>query len=179
VSPAQGSGAESPAHTQVADDSIFALNLGLVDQDGVRTRLEDLAGRPMVVAMIYTSCTSVCPRVTEDMKAIERQLGPRARDTRFVLFSLDPGRDTAQALRQFATNHHLDLARWRLFATSADGVRDLAAVLDVKYAPAASGEISHSALITVVDAHGVVRHRQAGVGQDAKPLLDALGRAAS
>jgi protein SCO1 len=174
-----GAGTPASAHSQKGDDSIFVLDIALVDQDGVRARLEDLAGHPMVVTMMYASCTSVCPRVTEDMKAIERQLGRRAKNTRFVLFSLDPGRDTPQALRQFAADHRLDLARWRLFAASEDGVRDLAAVLDVKYAPAASGDISHSALIVVVDEHGVVRHRQIGVGQDPKPLLDALAQVAS
>ncbi len=160
------------------DASIFDLDVTLIDQDGTRVRLADLAGQAMVVSMMYTSCTSVCPRVTEDMKSMERQLAARAKSTKFVLFALDPGRDTPQALRQFAADHQLDVARWRLFATSEDGVRDLAAVLDVKYAPAASGDISHSALIVVVDQHGVVRHRQVGVGQDPKPLLDAIAATA-
>ena len=156
------------------DASIFDLEVTLIDQDGTRARLQDLAGQAMVVSMMYASCTSVCPRVTENMKSIERQLGARAKSTKFVLFSLDPGRDTPQALRRFAADHQLDLARWRLFAASEDGVRDLAAVLDVRYAPGPSGDISHSALIVVVDQHGVVRHRQVGVGQDPKPLLDAI-----
>lgn len=169
ATPAPGAGSE--------DASMFVLDVALVDQDGTRAQLEDLAGHVMVVTMMYASCTSVCPRVTEDMKAIERQLGPRAKDIRFVLFSLDPGRDTPQALRQFATDRRLDLARWRLFAASEDGVRDLAAVLGVKYATEPSGDIAHSAIIVVVDRQGVVRHRQLGVGQDPAPLLDAVAGA--
>ena len=154
--------------------SMFAMDVTLVDQDGTRGRLKDLAGHVVLAAMMYASCTSVCPRVVEDMKAIERQLEPRAKDMRLVLFSLDPGRDTPQALRQFAADHHLDLTRWRLFAASEDGVRDLAAVLGVKYASEPSGDIAHSAIIVVIDRNGVVRHRQVGVGQDPAPLLDAV-----
>jgi protein SCO1/2 len=154
--------------------SMFAMDLTLVDQDGTRARLKDLAGHVVLAAMMYASCTSVCPRVVEDMKAIERQLEPRAKDIGLVLFSLDPGRDTPQALRQFAADHHLDLTRWRLFAASEDGVRDLAAVLGVKYASEPSGDIAHSAIIVVIDRTGVVRHRQVGVGQDPAPLLDAV-----
>lgn len=167
----------SPQGATADDASTFALDVTLVDQAGTRVHLEDLAGHVMVAAMMYASCTSVCPRVVEDMKAIERQLEPRAKDIRFVLFSLDPGRDTPLALRQFATDHHLDLARWRLFAASDDGVRDLAAVLGVKYAREPSGDIAHSAIIVVIDRRGVVRHRQLGVGQDPAPLLQAVTRA--
>jgi protein SCO1 len=176
--PASDTRAPAPPQESAGDDaSIFALDVTLVDQDGTRAQLKDLAGHVTVAAMMYTSCTSVCPRVTEDMKAIERQLEPRAKGVRFVLFSLDPGRDTPQALRRFATDHHLDLARWRLFAASEDGVRDLAAVLGVKYASEPSGDIAHSAIIVVVDRHGVVRHRQLGVGQDPATLLDAVAGA--
>jgi cytochrome oxidase Cu insertion factor (SCO1/SenC/PrrC family) len=99
------SGTSDPPHSQSAemqDASIFDLDVALIDQDGIHARLEDLAGQTLVVSMMYGSCTSVCPRVTEEMKGIERQLGARAKSTKFVLFSLDPGRDTPQALRQFA-----------------------------------------------------------------------------
>lgn len=175
--PPSASRASASAHAVEEDaaGSIFALDVALVDQNGATLRLADLAGHPMVVTMGYASCTSVCPRVIEDMKAVERALGARAQDVRFVLLSLDAARDSPPALRQFARDHHLDLARWRLLAASDEGVRDLAAVLGVRYAPAASGEIVHSALIVVVDRSGVVRYRQLGVGQDPKPLVDAIG----
>jgi protein SCO1/2 len=92
----------------------------------------------------------------------------------FVLVSLDPPRDSPRALRRFAREHHLDLTRWRLLAPSEEDVRDVAAVLGVRYGPAASGEIVHSGLIVALDRNGVVRHRQVGVGQGLKPLLDAV-----
>lgn len=170
--------APAPAGRQAPDvtdaPSIFDLDVPLVDQDGAALRLADLAGHPLVMTMIYTNCTSVCPRITQDMTALERALGPRAADVRFVLVSLDPGRDTPQALRRFAGDHHLNPARWRLLAAPEDGVRDLAAVLGVKYAQAPGGGISHSALVVIVDAHGVVRRRLTGVGLDPKPLLEAI-----
>jgi protein SCO1/2 len=158
-----------------AGGSIFALDLPLVDQDGRTLRLADLSGHTTVAAMIYTSCTSVCPMVTEDMKTIERQLGRRAAGVTFVLFSLDPGRDTPAALHQFAAQHQLDLSRWRLLAASGDGVRDLAAVLGVKYRRDPDGTIAHAAMIFVIDAQGVVRHRQTGLTQDTRALIAAIG----
>jgi protein SCO1/2 len=176
-------GADASAHelAESSDDgagvSIFDLDLHLTDQDGRSLTLADLDDQVMVAAMVYTSCTSVCLRVTEEMKKIEQQLSGVDRDVRYVLFSLDPGRDTPEAMRQFARAHHLDTNRWRLVAASEDGVRDLAAVFGVKYQAEENGEIAHSAMVFVIDADGVVRHRQVGVGQDPRELVAAVRRA--
>jgi protein SCO1/2 len=160
------------------DPSIYSLDLSLTDQNGRTLALADLRGRVLVAAMIYTSCTAVCPRVTEDMKGVEKQLSVRDRtDVGFALFSLDPGRDTPAALRRFAAEHGLDLSRWRLFASSEDGVRDLAAVLGVKYKAEDNGEIAHSAIIFIIDREGVVRHRQVGLNPDSHELTTALAQA--
>ncbi len=167
---------EPPVDPSLSGASIFDLDVSLVDQDGETTTLADLDGDVMLAAMVYTSCTSVCLRVTEEMKIIESQLSAD-RGVRFVLFSLDPGRDTPAAMRTFAASHGLDTRRWRLLAAAEDGVRDLAAVLGVRYQEEVGGEIAHSAMIFVIDGHGVVRHRQVGIGQDATSLVAAVKRA--
>jgi cytochrome oxidase Cu insertion factor (SCO1/SenC/PrrC family) len=154
--------------------SIFDLDLPLVESDGATRALADLRGRTIVAAMIYTSCTTVCPSITETLKAIERRLPePDRANVTFALFSLDPGRDTPAALRRFATEHQLDRTRWRLFAASPDGVRTLAAVLGVKYAAEPSGAIAHSATVVVIDRGGLVRVRQAGMSAG---MVDTLVR---
>jgi protein SCO1/2 len=157
-------------------ESIFGLELALIDQDGRSLTLVDLRGEVMLAAMVYTSCTSVCIMVTEQMKAIEQQLAG-VDDVKYVLFSLDPGRDSPEAMRAFAREHKLDGTRWRLMATTEDGVRDLAAVLGVKYQPEENGEIAHSAMVFVIDEDGVVRHRQVGVGKDSSELVAAVRKA--
>lgn len=158
-------------------ESIFDLDLNLVDQDGHELTLADLSGDVMLAAMVYTSCTSVCIMVTEQMKAIEQQLAGVDDDVKYVLFSLDPGRDTPEAMREFLRSHRLAASRWRLMAASEDGVRDLAAVLGVKFQPEENGEIAHSAMIFVIDEGGVVRHRQVGVDKDSRELVAAVRRA--
>ncbi|MCC6161920.1 MAG: SCO family protein [Acidobacteria bacterium] len=155
--------------------SIYDLDLDLVDADATYLTLADLRGQTMVASMVYTSCTSVCPRVTEDMKAVERLLSEDAKHhVTFALFSLDPGRDTPAAMKQFAVSHGLAPERWRLFAASEDGGRDLSAVFGVKYRRDTDGEIAHSAMIFVIDPAGVVRHRQVGLSQDPTALVKAV-----
>jgi protein SCO1/2 len=161
----------------VVSPSLYDSHVRLVESDGSARRLQDLRGRPLVAAMIYTSCTTVCPSITEQLKALERQLPSEARDrVTFALFSLDPGRDTPAALRQFAQEHQLD-ARWRLFAGSEDGVRRLAGLLGVTYERQASGAIAHSATVVVIDSAGRVRYRQAGQANGPGELLRAIAAA--
>jgi protein SCO1/2 len=168
--------ADQPAAERPSDErSIFDLDLDLVDQDARALTLADLGDRAMVAAMVYSTCTTVCPRITEDMKTLEARLPDAAKgDVRFALFSIDPGRDTPEALRAFATDHKLDTSRWRLMAASEDDVRDLAAALGVRYSREENGEFAHSAMIFVIDKAGIVRHRQVGVGQDAGEIIAAL-----
>lgn len=166
---------ESRAAAAALEGSLFELGFALTDQDGHEAHLADLRGRPFVASMIYTNCKSVCPRVTADLKRLEEALPSRDRDrVRFVLFSLDPERDSPEALRDFAARHALDASRWTLFATSPDDMRTLAAVLGVRHRPDAGGEIAHSAVIAVVDGEGVVRHRQVGFEEETGPLVSAV-----
>ena len=176
--PSADSAERSPAAAQAP--SLFELSFPLTDATGAVHTLDELHGQPFVASMVYTHCKSVCPRVTADLKTLERALPADVRErTRFVLFSLDPGRDTPAALAAFAEQHALDRTRWTLLASSEDDMRTLAAVLGVRFRPDAEGEIAHSAVVVVCGADGAVRHRQVGIRDGVQPLVDAVAAAAS
>ena len=161
------------------EPSLFELGFPFTDTDGRTRTLAEFRGTPFVASMVYTSCASVCPRVTADLKTLEKALPPDVREhTRFVLFSLDPGRDTPVALTKFAEQHALDRSRWTLLASSEDDMRTLAAVLDVKFRPDEGGEIAHSAVVVVCNPDGTVRHRQVGIQNGVDALVAAVREAA-
>ena len=170
---AAGDGDTTAVRTQ--EPSLFELTFPFTDADGHTRTLEEFRGRPFVASMVYTNCTSVCPRVTADLKTLDKALPADVRDrTRFVLFSLDPGRDTPAALAAFAGQHGLDRSRWTLLASSEDDMRTLAAVLGVKFRPDEGGEIAHSAVVVVCGPDGTVRHRQVGIQDGVEPLVAAV-----
>lgn len=164
--------------TLAAQPSLFELAFPFTDAEGRTRHLEDLRGEPFVASMVYTHCTSLCPRIIADLQRLERALPAdvRAR-TRFVLFSIDPERDTPAALHAFAQEHGLDPARWTLLVSSPDDTRTLAAVIDVRFRPDAGGEIAHSAVIVVAGSDGVIRHRQNGLDGDPSNLVAAVSAA--
>ncbi|HEY2406608.1 MAG TPA: SCO family protein [Polyangiaceae bacterium] len=152
------------------------MPLTLVDQDGQSFALDSYRGHPVLVSMFYASCPYACPTLISQIQRVDRALSARARgDLRVLLVSFDPERDTPEKLKQLCLERHVDETRWRLARASADDVRQLAAVLGVKYKRLDDGGYNHSSVITVLDQQGFVRARSDGLAQQVDPQIgDAL-----
>ncbi|MBK7581644.1 MAG: SCO family protein [Myxococcales bacterium] len=176
-----GDSASASADEQpLSDASLYDLHMKLVDQDGNHVGLDTFAGHPVVVSMFYGSCPYACPTLIRDVKRIIDALPPRDRGrVRVLLVSFDPSRDTVAELKQLAERHRVEPGVWRLARTSDDEVRDLAAVLGIKYKKLPDGEFNHQSVITVLDAGGVPRFRQDGLGDPPDHAARALGALAS
>ncbi|HVZ48926.1 MAG TPA: SCO family protein [Gemmatimonadaceae bacterium] len=143
---APGSAAVSGARTY----SVYDLESVWRDQRGAARTLGSLRGRPQVLSLIYTNCTSICPFTVAAIQLVEQQVGDQAG---YVLVSLDPERDSPQRLAAYAAEHRLS-SRWTLLSGPEGSVRELAALVGVKYRRVAEGEIDHSAVLLVLDANG-------------------------
>ncbi|HEX6590031.1 MAG TPA: SCO family protein [Longimicrobiales bacterium] len=161
---------------EITSGSVYNLDGQWWDATGARAPLGRLAGRPQVVAMVYTSCAQACPAIVSDMKRIEAALGPDADGVGFVLASMDPERDTPEKLAEFARRSGFDAARWTLLGAADDDVLELAAVLGVQYRGLPDGEFTHSNILTVLDANGEIVHRQLGLGESTAETAAAARR---
>jgi len=157
----------------VLDESIFNLKSKWDDQDGNSIELKELDGTPAFISMVFTSCESACPLTVEDMKRIENELPEKTRSQfRFYLFSFDTQRDTPQKLKAFMQKRKLDEKNWKLFHGSEKSVRDLAAILGIRYKKNTRGDFDHSNIISLISSKGLIQHQQQGLNQDPKPILD-------
>ncbi len=153
----------APTSTAGSDAySVYELGSTWRDQDGASLTLDSLRGRPRVLAMIYTHCTSTCPLVIAELRRIAAGTDARLG---LVLVSLDPDRDTPDALASYARGLGLDPARWTLLAGTDGDVRELAASLGVRYRRLSPDELAHSNTLTLLDATGRVVHQQQGLGE--------------
>ena len=143
-------------------ESVYQLPMSLIDQHGRTSTLAALRGQPVLVAMFYTSCDNVCPMIAWQLRRIEQALpeAERAR-LRVLMVSFDPARDTPEALRKFATAHKADPSRWVVARAEENEVRNLAAVLGLRYRELDNGVFNHSSVITLLDADGMIRARTA------------------
>src|SRR5690349_18632999 len=91
-----------------SEQSLYKSGALWTSDVGKEIKLEALRGRPQVIAMFFTNCEHSCPFIVNDMKAIEKALPPAIRGkVDFLLVSIDPDRDTPEALRAFRDKHQL------------------------------------------------------------------------
>lgn len=91
-----------------------APDFTLTDHRGQTVRLSEFHGQAVVLTFIYTSCPDVCPLTAENLRVAYELLPADARDQVALLaVTVDPERDTRQALQRFTDLHRLtDNPRW-------------------------------------------------------------------
>jgi protein SCO1/2 len=119
-------GATSPTAVTRSERTYTVPDLQLEDADGSAVALRSLleTDRPVMLDFIYTSCTAVCPLLSEIFAQVQRQLGPDSAKLRMVSISIDPEYDTPRVLRGYAQIYHPG-PQWRFLTGKA---ADVAAV---------------------------------------------------
>ena len=157
------------------DKSLYQVESKWTNDAGKQIELGKLRGKPQVVAMFFANCQYACPLIVSDMKRIEAALPEQLRtNVRFALVSFDTQRDTAEVLADYRRARDLPVERWTLLRGSADDVQELAALLGVSYKQDATGQFSHSNIITVLNANGEIVHQQIGLNQDIQETVRAI-----
>jgi protein SCO1 len=157
---------------KITPKSVYQLGSSWQNQYGREVFLADLRGRQRVVAMFYSNCSSICPRTVSDLRRIEQKITGSAREkTGFVLVSLNPRKDSPEELRKYAGKMHITAENWTLLTGGADDVRSLAVLLGISYEPLADGEISHTAVFTLLDEQGEILFQASGIRSEYAELI--------
>lgn len=147
----------------LSKNSLYQTDASFTTDTGGSFTLDQLRGRPVVLAMFFASCGYACPLVVTDMQAIQNTLPAEIRQqAAFVLVSFDTRRDTPSALASYRELRGLD-AKWILLHGDADSIRELAALLGVKYKQESDGAFSHSNVITILNPEGEISHQREGL----------------
>ncbi|MBL9215571.1 MAG: SCO family protein [Opitutaceae bacterium] len=157
--------------------SLYQADVAFTTDGGRAFRLGELRGRPVVVALFFASCGYACPLIVADLQAVRARLPDALRErAAFVLVSFDVARDTPAALARYREQRGLD-AGWILLHGPDDSVRELAALLGVKYKQEADGGFAHSNLFTILDAEGEIVHQRVGLKGGLDEAVAALAKA--
>ncbi len=117
----------APAAPAVSAARARIPNVRLLTQHGKPVSFYDdcLRGRIVVIGMMYTACTRLCPPGTANMIAVRNALGSRVgRDIHFISLTLQPDFDTPDALREYAGRYGIRGPGWT-FLTGKRGDMDL------------------------------------------------------
>lgn len=147
----------------------------LTTQEGTRLSLRDFHRKVVAVTFIYASCADTCPLLTAKMVGLQAELGPEF-GTRvfFVAVTVDPDRDTPEALKRYAQAHGANLAGWAFLTGTPAEIRDVTKRYGVYVRKNPKGDVNHTFLTSLIDSDGVIRVQYLGVRFDPRELLGDL-----
>ncbi|HDR9055805.1 TPA: SCO family protein [Burkholderia vietnamiensis] len=136
------------------------LSFTLTGGDGRPVDASAFRGRVALVYFGYTHCPDVCPETMARLMEVLAKLGPRANDVRILFVSVDPARDTPQALQSYVAA--FDAAHARGLTGSDGQIESLAKRYRVAYQmeqrdPSGGYEVTHSSAVYIFDAEGRAR----------------------
>ena len=157
-------------------ESIYQLDFTFTDDSGAERQLSELRGQPTLMAMFFAQCGYACPLLVRDMKdVVDRLPADVAKNLRILLVTFDTDRDSVEALHAYRETNELD-ERWELWRASPADTCICAMVVSVQFRQEPSGDYSHSNLITLLDADGVIAHRRTGLQGGLEGLTEATVR---
>lgn len=123
-----------------------------------------LDGKVWVASFVFTTCKNSCPMLTSQMKRLAESL-PAGDRYALVSFTVDPDKDTPQAMAKYARDLGVEDPRWAFLSGSKPALKSL--IQEGFKLSAEPGErmtderghpdILHSSKLVLVDKHGVIR----------------------
>ena len=145
---------------QVAD-------IQLTNQLGKQVSLDELKGRILIADFFFTHCPSICPALTINMKGLQDAL--KMKDSRkridsafiqFLSFSVDPERDSAEALKKYADKYGVNHDTWWLLTGQKKDIYDFALnelKLGLQDGETVDSNFIHTGKFILMDKQRVVR----------------------
>ena len=104
-----GDSAPTPARhvsTSIAKYSIPDVRLVRDDGKAVSLPEEMNDGRPVVLNFIFTTCSTICPLMSQTLAQFDHQLGADRERVHLMSISIDPEQDTPSRLHEYAQKFH-------------------------------------------------------------------------
>ena len=150
---ARGAGSALPFPIEIAP------RFALIDQTGRAVSEADYAGRPMAIFFGYASCEAICSVALPSLAAALDLLGPGGAGIAPILITVDPARDTPEAMARRLAEYHPRLIG---LTGSEAALAEARAVFQVEArqvaeTPEGAPLYAHGSFIYLVGRDGVVK----------------------
>jgi protein SCO1 len=134
----------------------------LVNEQNKPFGLAELKGHAWIADFVFTSCTSVCPKLTRRMAEIQRRTEGLGDALHLVTLTVDPDNDTPARLAAYAKEAHADPRRWSFLTGSLATIEPVVLqgfkqAMGRREAPSGLITIFHGERFVLVDADGMIR----------------------
>ena len=146
----------------------------LTNQDNLTITDEDFLDKVFVVEFFFTTCPTICPKMNQNMKRLEKAFGHRE-DFGIASVTIDPETDTPEQLKRYAESYEVFSSNWHFLTGPQDYIYSLANTGFNIFAginPQVAGGFEHQGYFALVDKKGYLRSRTDAYGN---PIVYYLG----
>ncbi|HIB36517.1 SCO family protein [Mesonia sp.] len=136
-------------------------NFKFVDQEGDSISNQDYKGKVYVVDFFFTTCPTICPKMTENMMRLQKKFRANP-NFAIASFSINPENDSPEVLKEYANSYGVKNPNWHFLTGDRDKIYELANEgfnLYVEENSAVKGNFQHSGYFALVDQEGYLRSR--------------------
>jgi protein SCO1/2 len=156
----------------------YGRSIELTDHTGRPRHLEDFRGKAVVLFFGFTHCPDVCPTTLADTAQVLKTLGADAERVQVLMVTVDPERDTPEALAKYVTAFD---PRFLGLRGDVAATQRAAKEFKVYFEKRKSGDgysVDHSGQSYVIDPQGRLRLliRPDRIAEDLAPDLRTLLR---
>ena len=131
-----------------------------LNDDSVRVKSTDLKGKIWVADFFFTTCSTICPKMTTQMKRLNAMTSDLKEHIYFISFTINPRYDQPSILKKYKQRHGIEASNW-IFLTGDEGETH---ELGIEHFRIFAGQddlsedgYAHSEAFTLVDKEGFVR----------------------
>ncbi|MEY8829371.1 SCO family protein [Sedimentitalea sp. XS_ASV28] len=135
--------------------SLSEMDFRLIDHEGNDVGPGTLVGRPTMVFFGFTYCPEICPTTLSDFSGWLEELGDQAAQMNVIFITVDPERDTVDAMAEYVSYFHPAIRGWTgpqaQIARAAEGFR-----VSYERVPTGDGDytMNHTASVFLFDDTG-------------------------
>jgi protein SCO1/2 len=117
---------------EMVDPEMLQIGMGhrigdfsLLNQYGESTSLESVKGKVFVAEYFFTTCGTICPKMTEQMTRVQDRFRGND-DVKILSFTVNPDYDTVQVLFEYAQKYGAENNQWHFLTGSKEELYGLA-----------------------------------------------------
>lgn len=130
-----------------------------INQEGLPVTEQNYEGKIYVVNYFFATCPSICPIMAEQLHRVQEAFKDRE-DVMILSHTVDPGKDTVQALLAYAEKVHADKNKWNFVTGERKALYEQALYgyfLNAMEDVLAPGGFLHSEQVILVDRQSHIR----------------------
>ena len=131
-----------------------------LNQDSVMITSKSLKGKVWVADFFFTSCGTICPPMTSQMKRLSILTKDLEKHLQFLSFTIDPEYDTPSEFKSYIKSHGITAKNWSFFTGDETETYELAHDffhVGAERSESAADGFEHNDTFVLVDKEGYVR----------------------